>query len=443
MPFKIGVGGFLRSYCVLPKLTNLLASDYYEIEVYIPANAIRTFIVFHLKERRGKQKIDFRSLLDESFDVVLHEVKILEKQSKYSFVIDEKVLKKNIEYNREFLSKELKWRSLYNLLPSENFRPLLIHFYEKKFVDSIRYYFSKPTYAYSMHETPDAITALGALSSSDTRVAVLLQLDLGRRFLEKMFNLKLFENISEKTKLIGFLSVSPAPIIETPELLHLSKNIRILVPGVAFGDDIPRGVIPKEPNTVVYYGRISREKGIFDLLKAWSIVEKHEDATLYIAGKFEDYRTEVEFEKLIRKYGLKRVVYLGYLNREKLLNTVSCFSMLAYPSYRDSFPVTVRDSLAIGLRVVAYDIPALRFIYRGSRNVELMPVGDFKQLSLSIVKNLKKPFERNDIATRRILNLYSSWEKVALEEYNHLIELLMLHQSLCEDRGGKKNSPYF
>lgn len=425
MPFKLGVGGFLRSHYILPKLTRYLAESNYEVELYVPANALRTFATYFLENRgsayytRGN-----KDMLDEPFNIAYNEIIALEKKSQYAFVVNERVLEENVRYNRLFLRKELKQGSAsYSLLIPERLRPLLIHLFEKKFVGIVKHLFRTPHFGYSMHETADAVTALTALSSKETGVVVLLQLDLGNKIVEKMVNVWLFKNLHKKTKLMGILSVSSAPIIETPMLYHLSNNVKVLVPGVALGEDVPLGKKLKEPGTVVYYGRISKEKGIFDLLKAWSIVEKNEDAMLYVAGKFEDYKMKAKFEKAIKKYDLRRVAYLGYLEREKLLERVARFSVLAYPSYRDSFSLTVLESLAMGLRVVAYDIPALHYIYRGSRNVKLVPAGDVKQLALNIIENLKKPFER-DNATTRILDLHSSWEKVALEEYNQLNEVL-------------------
>jgi glycosyltransferase involved in cell wall biosynthesis len=206
----------------------------------------------------------------------------------------------------------------------------------------------------------------------------------------------------------------------------MCNNVEILVPGVALGGDVPRWNKPKEPG-VVFYGRISKEKGVFDLLKAWSVVERKEDVALYVAGRFEDYRTEAKFEKTIKKYNLKRVVYLGYLDRRRLFETIARFSTLAYPSYRDSFSMTVLESIAMGLKVVAYDTPALRYIYRGCRNVTLVPLGDYKQLAVHILENLKKPFERDEV-TNKILNLYSSWQKVASEEHKHLNELFSFNK---------------
>ena len=429
MPFRIGVGGFLRSRNVLPRLARILANDGFEVDLYIPANALRTYVLYHLpSEIRHKSTNDEKTeaLVNEIFEHAVNEISILEKESKYSFTINEKFMKLNIDYNKKFLQKEIAnktlSRSYTTVLPV--LRPLLIHIYEKRFAERVKLYFQGHSYGYSMHETPDAITALATLSSKNAKTAILLQSDLGKKFIEKKTNLWLLRELSRKTKLAGMLSVSPAPIIETPEILSISKHVKILVPGVALGEDIPSAMKEKEPNSVIYYGRLSPEKGIFDLLKAWRIVEtKTTDAKLYIAGRFEDRRTELTFWKYIRKYDLKRINYLGYLNRERMIEIVSRHYALAYPSYRDSFSMVILESLAMGLRIVAYNIPAIRYIYQRSRNIELVPTGNSQLLAQKIIENLGKNFEI-DSATAKLLSLYSSWEKVAIEEYNHLNETM-------------------
>jgi len=430
MPFKIGVGGFLRSYYVLPRLAKLLADNDFEVDLYIPANALRTYALHHLPPEIEHKAITYTSiegLVDEVFERAVEEVAALEKTSKYSFIVIEKFLRANIEYNRRLLLKEFTHRALSKqyAIVSSTLRPLLIHVYEKRFAEETKRFFQEHSYGYSMHETPDAITALALLSSGNVKTAVLLQLDLGKRLVEKAVNLWLLKELSRKTKFEGVLSVSPAPIVETPEILSLSKKVKILVPGVALGEDIPRIVRGKELNTVIYYGRLSLEKGILDLLKAWRIVEaKTTDAKLYIAGRFEDRGVESRFWGYIRKHKLKRVNYLGYLSRERLIEVASRCSMLAYPSYRDSFSMVVLESLAMGLRVVAYNIPAIRYVYRGSRNLEVVPAGNSQLLAQKIIENLEKNFEIDD-ATTRILSLYSSWKRVSLEEYNCLREAIL------------------
>ncbi|MEM4619639.1 MAG: glycosyltransferase [Desulfurococcaceae archaeon] len=426
MPFRLGIGGFLRSYNVVPRLTRLLAESGYELELYIPVNAIRTFVSFLMSTKLNNMSKGCEDLLDELLALAIKDVCEVQRLSKYSFAINEKLLEKNVEYNRKIVLKESEWKfSLSShILYREELRPFFIHFFEKGFAGMASHFIKNPSYAYSMHETADAITALTFLSSKKTKSAVLLQSDLGKKFIHRTFSLNLFKNLSKKTKLCGILSVSPAPIMETPELFTLCKNLKILVPGVAVERELFRNVPRnKRANVVIYYGRISKEKGIFDLLRAWNIIEKKVDAYLYLAGRFEDYKTRVKFDETIKKYNLKAVKYLGYLDRNKLFKIASTASVLAYPSYRDSFSLTVLESLFMGLRVVAYEIPALSFLYQQNPNVELIPVGNFKRLALAIISNLEKPFKKDETTTK-LLDEYSSWEKVAIEEYRKLSEML-------------------
>lgn len=427
MPFKLGIGGFLRSYNVVPRLTRLLAESGYELELYIPANAIRAFVSFLMSIKTENTSRERRDILDELLALAIHEVYEVQRSSRYAFAINEKLLEANVEYNRKSILEEFTLKPPLSLmLYREELRPFYIHFFEKRFTNMAKQFIKTPSFAYSMHETADAITALTLLSSKETKTAALLQLDLGKKTIHRTFNLNLFKNLSKKTILRGILSVSPAPIMETPELRALCNNMRVLIPGVAVELELLNGVSrSKRDNVVIYYGRISREKGTFDLLKAWSIVEKEVDAYLYLAGGFEDYKTKIKFSETIKKYNFKTVKYLGYLDRDKLFKIVSVASVLAYPSYRDSFSLTVLESLFMGLRVVAYKIPALSFLYRQNPNVELIPLGDYKKLALAIISNLNKPFEKDE-TTKKLLDKYSSWEKVAIEEYSKLSEVLNL-----------------
>ncbi|MEM4601711.1 MAG: glycosyltransferase [Desulfurococcaceae archaeon] len=427
MPFKLGIGGFLRSYNVVPRLTRLLAESGYELELYIPANAIRAFVSFLMSTKTENTSRERRDILDELLALAIHEVYEVQRSSRYAFAINEKLLEANVEYNRKSILEEFTLNPPLSLmLYREELRPFYIHFFEKRFTNMAKQFIKTPSFAYSMHETADAITTLTLLSSKETKTAALLQSDLGKKTIHRTFNLNLFKNLSKKTILRGILSVSPAPIMETPELRALCNNMRVLIPGVAVELELLNGVSrSKRDNVVIYYGRISREKGTFDLLKAWSIVEKEVDAYLYLAGGFEDYKTKIKFSETIKKYNLKTVKYLGYLDRDKLFKIVSVASVLAYPSYRDSFSLTVLESLFMGLRVVAYKIPALSFLYRQNPNVELIPLGDYKKLASAIISNLNKRFEKDE-TTKKLLEKYSSWEKVAIEEYSKLSEVLNL-----------------
>ncbi|MGC9106917.1 MAG: glycosyltransferase family 4 protein [Infirmifilum sp.] len=434
MPFKVGIGGFIRSYNVFPRLAKSLAESY-EVELFIPVNAIRTVMKIYLLEILSRD--DNIKLLDHVNavnDKIQDDIRDLERLSNYSFMINEKVLERALKVNSELLLKEHRENEKYFRVMSiragllNALHPLLMRFFENKYIIKVKeLYQGSYDFIYSQHETIDALEVLRMLSKQSKRVIILLQSNIGRNRVERVMSEKIMSDISRRTHISGFLSVSPQPIVETPFLLKFVKpeNIRILYSAVAIDPkllDYAREI--KHLNSAVFFGRLTVEKGIIDLLKAWKhVIAIEPQAILTLIGLPESNYVDKILRDAVAQMR-DNIRYIGYIpHGEKLFQIVSRHKVLAYPSRRDSFSLTVLESLAMGLRVVAYDIPALRYIYQGSRLVKLLPPGDYKQLALKIIESFKED-TREDSITSRILSAHSSWEKVALGEYRCLLELV-------------------
>jgi len=110
---------------------------------------------------------------------------------------------------------------------------------------------------------------------------------------------------------------------------------------------------------------------------------------------------------------LRNVKYLGYFkNRDELYQTVSKAKLLIYPSYEDTF-LTVLEALALGLTVVAYDIPAIKYVYGELKPVKIVGRGDVVSLARQAVELLKADAETlspmlNDEQTTKFIQLHSS-----------------------------------
>jgi len=92
-----------------------------------------------------------------------------------------------------------------------------------------------------------------------------------------------------------------------------------------------------------------------------------------LVGSFSSEKVEKEFKDLRFRLGLKNIEYLGYFkHREELFKRVAEAKVLVYPSHQDAFPLTLLEAVALGLLCVAYDIPALRYVYREVPSVTLV-----------------------------------------------------------------------
>lgn len=172
-----------------------------------------------------------------------------------------------------------------------------------------------------------------------------------------------------------------------------------------------------------YVGRFHPHKGFLDLPAIAAYLRKYwkEDVRIAVCGSPQFRRHWDIFEKRVKALGLDRnLVVLGWLPRNKLLSTMRNSRMILYPSYVDAFSITVLESLALGVPVVAYAIDALRMIWGSRRGVFLSPVGDaaaIARLCASVAGDSRLDDARKE-AVRRAETLAQeyTWERVMMYE---------------------------
>ena len=99
-------------------------------------------------------------------------------------------------------------------------------------------------------------------------------------------------------------------------------------------------------------GRLSRDKGSFELLEAFlKLAKEREDVALLMIGDSEgEWPDHVQDAK-----NHERVVFSGYTN--EVNKYVSAADVLVHPSYREGFSMVIQEAMAMGLAVVTTDIP--------------------------------------------------------------------------------------
>lgn len=105
----------------------------------------------------------------------------------------------------------------------------------------------------------------------------------------------------------------------------------------------------------LYFGRLSAEKGIINLINAFS---KLDNGNLYIAGEGPE---KEQIEKIIKNNNLEnRVNLLGFLNTEQMKDTIRKSKFVVVPSiWYENCPYSVMETLAIGKPVIGANIAGI------------------------------------------------------------------------------------
>ncbi|MBB5253519.1 glycosyltransferase family 4 protein [Sulfurisphaera ohwakuensis] len=234
------------------------------------------------------------------------------------------------------------------------------------------------------------------------------------RFLyNELYAKPLYKRLIKKTNPTFIAAVSEG----TLEISGLKGEV--IKPGNAFDKELLDHRNKGKEDYIVFWSRLNQDKGIAELLDVVHMINKMsgKNFKLVVMGKFFDKFNERRFWRKVKKYSLN-VDYLGFVERRKLYEIVSRAKLFIYPSHVDGFSLVVLESLALGTPVVAYDIPAIRTVYKGLNAVRIVREFDKESMakeSLSILSMSEGEIEgiMNEENLLNFLNLHSSWDNVA------------------------------
>lgn len=159
--------------------------------------------------------------------------------------------------------------------------------------------------------------------------------------------------------------------------------------------------IPPEAFVFGFVGRITRDKGINELLDAFKrIRDNRDDVYLMLVGPAEPDATADEnlIEWAKRD---KNVLFTGFSPRvEQMLSAMDTYIL---PSYREGFGMGIVEAEAMGVPVIATDIPGPRDAMIPEITGKLIPKGDTAALFDAMQEMLDKPdnYGENGIAFAR------------------------------------------
>jgi len=160
-----------------------------------------------------------------------------------------------------------------------------------------------------------------------------------------------------------------------------------------------------EEKSIVYFGRLSREKGLFTLLDA---IKGIDDIQLKIVG---EGPIRKDLEQKVEKEGINNVVFAGYKSGENLKKEIkrSMFSIIPSECY-ETFGLTIIESYALGKPVIGSRIGGIpELVIDGVTGYTFEP-GNAEDLRCKILTLCEKP--------EKIIQMGKNARNLAEENYN-------------------------
>jgi len=126
-----------------------------------------------------------------------------------------------------------------------------------------------------------------------------------------------------------------------------------------------------------FMGRLSPSKGIFDLPKIWEGMQ----GKLIVMGN--GFPKDVE--KLKKLCG-ENIIFVGDKQDEEKIRLIKQSKVFIFPSYEEGLSLTIKEVLACGVPIVAWDLPVYKVLYKNK--LKLVPIGDIEAFRRAICEYL-------------------------------------------------------
>lgn len=178
--------------------------------------------------------------------------------------------------------------------------------------------------------------------------------------------------------------------------------------------DVPNAVAPAyfdvartpEPGRLLYAGRISHGKGLFELVNAVARA-RSVSVHLVLAGAMPDPNYGVSLRDETKRLGLaERVTFAGLLDEPQLVGEFGRAQALILPSHQETAPMVIQQAMAAGLPVIATQVGGIPDQIEHERTGLMFEAGDVGQLSSHIeriVREIELPLQIG-LAARTVAN---------------------------------------
>jgi glycosyltransferase involved in cell wall biosynthesis len=201
-----------------------------------------------------------------------------------------------------------------------------------------------------------------------------------------------------------FLSV-PAAVSEVPARFHAKTVV------LPFGVDehmYPLQPLPEQAR-ILYLGRLEYDKGVRDLLEAFSRVHvDYPESRLVFAG---DGGDRPWLERRVRELRLEQAVSLvGAIRHERTAALLGDADVVCLPSHREAYGMAILEAMSCGRAIVSVDTGGPAFLVDAPAGGRLVPRRDPQALAAALTDVLSDPAELESMGRfnrRRVEEVFS------------------------------------
>jgi glycosyltransferase involved in cell wall biosynthesis len=154
---------------------------------------------------------------------------------------------------------------------------------------------------------------------------------------------------------------------------------------------------------VLFVGRLSRKKGIYDLLQAAVALRDEPAIHFRLAGLEETPADKDRILSELRDHALQdRVSLAGHVQGRRKAELFACSDVLVLPSYTEIFPMVVLEAMAAALPVIATPVGGVADMVMDGVNGFLVPPGEPELLAERIRYLLHHPRRREEMGQNNL-----------------------------------------
>jgi glycosyltransferase involved in cell wall biosynthesis len=251
------------------------------------------------------------------------------------------------------------------------------------------------------HEYPYIAATYPAAHLITIQVVLDHLLDQGQMGFARSMRLRLFRQLQHVVfKQTRHMTVS-TPAVRRAIPLQAGHRIHIVPNAVdPLFFDTRRERRQQGPFSVLYVGRISPEKGLFDLIDgAGDLVRQGYDVALTLVGKTDDRVYARRLEDRIHSHQLdSRVVKLAPQPAATIARLMSEHDALILPSYYEAFGLVLAEAMAVGCPVLASRVGGIPDVIRENETGRLFTAGDASSIARCLKLTIDDPDAREQMA---------------------------------------------